>query len=145
MFTKILVPIDGSTFSEMIFPYVRELALNYGAAVHLVRVQGQFGYEPPLGMVLTAIPEPMQVRPADQLEILAEQLRLENITITTEVIEGHVAEGILDCAKRHGADMIAMTTHGRGGINRWLLGSVADKIVHSAPVPVLLVRPDRLT
>ena len=52
------------------------------------------------------------------------------------------ANAILDYADHNGVDLIAMSTHGRSGIGRWLMGSVADKVVHGAKMPVLLVRPD---
>jgi nucleotide-binding universal stress UspA family protein len=142
MFKKILVPVDGSSFSEAVLPHIRALATKYHAAVHLVRVQTPDPYEPPWGVVLTAIPEPLRVQPTDQLERVADQLKIEGIATTTEVVDGHAAEGILDCAKRQSVDLIAMTTHGRSGLSRWWLGSVATKIMHAAPVPVLLIRPE---
>jgi nucleotide-binding universal stress UspA family protein len=140
MFKKILVPVDGSPFSEAVLPHIRTLATRYNATVHLVRVRTPEPYEPPLGVVLTSIPEPLQVAPADRLDMLAEQFKVEGIAATTEVVDGHAAEGILDCAKRESVDLIAMTTHGRSGLSRWWLGSVATKVVHASPVPVLLVR-----
>lgn len=139
MFKKILVPIDGSTFSEAVLPHIRALAMTYNADVHLMRVETP--YEPPWGVVLTSLPEPMQLEPAEQLEILADQLKVEGIKATTEVIRGHAAESILECARHRNVDLIAMTTHGRSGISRWLMGSVASKVVHAATVPVLLIRP----
>ena len=141
MFKKILVPVDGSSFSEAVLPHIRTLAMKYNAAVHLVRVRTPESYEPPLGVVLTSIPEPLQVAPAEQIEMLAEQLMVEGIAATTEVVDGHAADGILACAKRQGVDLIAMTTHGRNGLQRLILGSVANKIAHTSPVPVLLIRP----
>jgi nucleotide-binding universal stress UspA family protein len=143
MFKKILVPIDGSPFSKAVLPHVRMLATTYKAAVHFLRVQSFAPYEPPLGMVLTTMPEPLQVQPADQLDMLAKGLEIEGIATTTEVVDGHIAEGILDCAYRQGADLIAMTTHGRSRLHRLWMGSVATKIVHASPVPVLLVRPEQ--
>ncbi len=98
--------------------------------------------EPPWGMVTTSMPEPLRTNPADQLEALADQFKVMGIVTSTEVVNGDAAEGILACAKRCGVDLIAMTTHGRSGLSRWWLGSVADKIVHASPVPVLLVRPE---
>lgn len=141
MFKKILVPIDGSSFSECVLPHVRLLAMTCDATLHLVRVETPYPYEPPWGVVLTSVPEPMQTEPVEQLEMLADQLNVEGIKTTTELVRGHAAESILESAEREGVDLIAMTTHGRSGLNRWLMGSVANKIVHAATVPVLLVRP----
>lgn len=141
MFKKILVPIDGTTFSETILPYIRSFAMNQQAEVHLVRVQSPGVYEPPWGMVLLSVPESMQVTPADQLEMLAQQLQVEGIQVQTEVADGDAADGILDCARRHDVDLIAMTTHGRTGLDRLVQGSVADKVLHEATMPVLLIHP----
>ena len=74
MFKKILIPVDGSSFSEAVLPHAQMLAKKYDATIHLLRVQSPDPYEPPWGVVLTAIPEPLQVRPADQLELLAQRL-----------------------------------------------------------------------
>ena len=77
-----------------------------------------------------------------QLELLAQRLKIEGVSTSIEVAEGHTAEAILDCAKHSHADLIAMTTHGRSGLGRWWLGSVADKVVRASHIPVLLVRPE---
>ena len=142
MFKKILIPVDGSSFSEAVLPHAQTLAKKYDATVHLLRVQSPDPYEPPWGAAVTAIPEPLQVRPADQLELLAQRLKIEGVSTSIEVAEGHTAEAILDCAKHSHADLIAMTTHGRSGLSRWWLGSVADKVVRASHIPVLLVRPE---
>ena len=63
------------------------------------------------------------------------------LRVQTEVCEGHVAEAILDYADSKHADLIAMSTHGRSGLGRLLMGSVAEKVMHSTKVPVLLVHP----
>ncbi|QLQ08994.1 MAG: universal stress protein [Anaerolineae bacterium] len=58
---------------------------------------------------------------------------------------GSPAEEILECVAEVGADLIVMSTHGRSGINRWVFGSVAGRLLHSAPIPILLIRPARQT
>ncbi|GIV84495.1 MAG: hypothetical protein KatS3mg052_1502 [Candidatus Roseilinea sp.] len=65
------------------------------------------------------------------------------LTVTTAVLEGLVADAILDRAEEVGADLIVMSTHGRSGMERWLLGSVAEKVVRGAKTPVMLIRPQQ--
>jgi nucleotide-binding universal stress UspA family protein len=60
--------------------------------------------------------------------------------VTTSVANGHPAEVIVDEAARHAASLIVMATHGRGGLRRWALGSVADKVLHTTTTPLVLVR-----
>jgi len=74
------------------------------------------------------------------LDGVAAELSAAGIAVQTRIATGSVAEGILDVADEEGADLIAMSTHGRGGLSRFLLGSIASRIVHYAKVPVLLVR-----
>jgi nucleotide-binding universal stress UspA family protein len=64
------------------------------------------------------------------------------LTVATRVTDGYVAEAILDYAEQNKIDLIAMSTHGRSGVRRMLLGSTADRVVHGAKMPVLLVRPE---
>jgi nucleotide-binding universal stress UspA family protein len=75
------------------------------------------------------------------LEQQAADLRRIGLTATTHAVGGHMADTIVDDAIETHTDMIDMSTHGRTGAARWLIGSVADKVVHGAKVPVLLVRP----
>ena len=65
-----------------------------------------------------------------------------SIAVATSVTDGYVAEAILDFAEQNNIDLIAMSTHGRSGMRRMLLGSTADRVVHGAKMPVLLVRPE---
>jgi nucleotide-binding universal stress UspA family protein len=70
------------------------------------------------------------------------ELKRDNIQVTGITKDGPVPETILDVADETHADMIAMSTHGRTGISRWLMGSVADKIIHHAHIPVMLIHPN---
>ena len=69
-------------------------------------------------------------------------LENEHIKATGVTREGPVSETILDVAEETHADMIAMSTHGRTGISRWLMGSVADRVVHYSHIPVMLIHPN---
>ncbi|MBK8834092.1 MAG: universal stress protein [Anaerolineae bacterium] len=91
---------------------------------------------------LTAhVPNPL-VGPAEEyLRATARTLLAGGIRAQTEVLEGNVAHALLTRIESIGADAVVMCTHGRGGLSRALLGSVADRISHHTSVPVLLVRP----
>jgi len=141
MFKKILVPLDGSSFAEEALPHARELAECGGAEIVLARVDEP--YEPPPGIFVpaTAIPEVVRLSAGEYLEQLVSRLRLAGIKVESAVLDGKVADAILKYAGEEGVDLIVMSTHGRTGISRLLMGSVAEQIVHGAHCPVLLMRP----
>lgn len=137
MFARILVPLDGSVLAEAVLPRVTELATLHGAEVVLLRVA--------LAHVLPgADPIVAQVRAVEEAEAylagVEERLQACGITVHGAVRYGHSAEEILDHAQVGGVDLIAMSTHGRSGIRRWMLGSVAERVLRAATVPVLLLR-----
>jgi nucleotide-binding universal stress UspA family protein len=142
MYEKILVALDGSQLSEAILPYSRLLADNLKLAVELIHVidsematptsaAGQARYQE----VMTAENE----KSLDYLKKIAASFP-SGTKIQCSVEPGNPAEVIVDKAAEHRHTLIAMSTHGRSGINRWLIGSVADKVLHGAANPLLLVR-----
>lgn len=141
MFKKILVPLDGSSFSEEALPHARELAACGDAEIILARVDE--AYEPPPGVFVpaTAMPEAVQLSAGEYLEQLASRLHIAGFKVNSAVLDGKVADALLKFAKSEGVDLIVMSTHGRTGLDRLLMGSVAEQIVHGAHCPVLLVRP----
>jgi nucleotide-binding universal stress UspA family protein len=124
MLSTIMVPLDGSPAAESVLPYVQLLAVPSGASVHLITVAAAHG------------------APAASayLDKTAGQLRAGSLTCSARVIAGAEAQAILDEADAIDADLIAMSTHGRSGLMRWVIGSVADKVVHGMSRPLLLVR-----
>jgi len=142
MFTRILVPLDGSALAESVLPTVTQLALDFKAAIVLMRVHVP-SYVPyladtPYSLIEISRREEEECRA--YLEATAVRLRNRGLTVDTIVHEGNPADAILDAVSVAQADLIAMTTHGRSGVGRWLLGSVADRVVHGASVPILLTR-----
>jgi nucleotide-binding universal stress UspA family protein len=131
MYTKILVPLDGSKLAEQVLPYVRLLAKVYGAQVELLRIIDPDA-RPPFWP-----PEPT----IDYLKQTAERC-LPSVT-QIECVEktGKPADVIVDVAKETPACLIAMSTHGLTGVRRWVLGSVASKVVQIAANPLLLIHP----
>lgn len=129
----ILVPLDGSRLSEAIIPMAEALARDYEVGLLLVRAlhpQGSLDAE-----VAT------QKEAEGYLATVAGDLEARGLTdVRWKVWYDHPDRAIVDAARHNGATLIAMTTHGRGGLGRVLLGSVADSVVRRSPVPVLLVR-----
>lgn len=137
MFKKILVPLDGSKLAEGILPRVEWLAKIHGAEVTLLRVAVAHTFP---GM------DPVQhqmtvVREAEEyLAKVEENLKSVGVNARAVVRYGHDAQEIVEHARTREFDLIAMSTHGRTGFTQFVLGSVANKVIHTATVPILLCR-----
>ncbi len=137
MFSKILVPLDGSKLAEKAIPYALELARQNEAEILLVRV-----FLPPVISPAAWTSIDLHKIRADEEKALSEYLdskRVEGVKCTARLVEGEAADGLLDVAEQEGIDLIVMTSHGRTGFNRWLFGSVAERIVRYAPCPVMTI------
>jgi nucleotide-binding universal stress UspA family protein len=138
--------------AEQIILYVRRLAAVLEARLLLLQVVAP-ALEPdldfrPLGRPLQHFDQPLAVarmQATNELNVLAEPLRQEGIAVKTVITTGHVAEMIVDEAAQRQADLIVMATHGYSGLKRWVLSSVADKTLHSATTPLILVPAGALT
>jgi nucleotide-binding universal stress UspA family protein len=137
--TNILVPTDFSACSEHALDYAVELAARMDARVHLLSVIGVPSYGvPELGVGITAAMVDNLI--ADNQRALDQLGREKKLVAETLVRVGDARDVILQTAEELKADLIVMGTHGRRGISRALLGSVAEMIVRTSPVPVLTVR-----
>ncbi len=134
---RILVPLDGSTCSEYVIPKVEELAERKKEGVCLLRVALAHTFP---GVDQTEAQVKVVREAEEYLKGLENRLRAKGFDVDTHVRYGNDAEEILDHAARKDIDLVAMSTHGRRGIKRFLLGSVAEKVLRHAPKPVLLVR-----
>ena len=143
MYKKILVPLDGSPLAEAVLPHAQALAKSEGAEIVLLSVPVipnlEF-FSRGSGLVNMVIDDTEKETKA-YLEKEAAKLTEEGAKVTSIMREGPVTEIILKVAEEVHADMIAMSTHGRSGIQRWLMGSVADRVVHYSHIPVMLVHP----
>ncbi len=143
MYTRILVPLDGSELAERVLPYVRILARGLQARVELLRV---FEPVPPSlahpehGLYLDRIIESIRIQARDYLEAVAASLQREGLVVSCTVHEGSPAPHIVNDGECEAASLIAMSTHGRSGISRWVLGSTTDKVLHATTRPLLVVR-----
>ena len=153
----IVVPLDGSTLTEQVMPYMQTLAPLFDAKVHLLRVLEDIDEElifTGWAEVAAGMPEPLVLHTDhghydwDMRQQHAEgylgteviRLRRASVAAEATVASGLPADTILDFATNEPASLIAMATHGYSGLKRWTIGSVADKVIQAAPCPVFLVR-----
>ncbi len=140
---RILVPLDGSGMAEQVLPVVGPIAHVLEAEMTLFQVAttyvlGSFSsewYQP-----LQSTFEIVEQQAKAYLERMAGRLNEQGIEMSTAVWTGPVAESIVRYADTGQIDLIAMCTHGRTGLARWALGSVADRVLRAAGIPILLVR-----
>lgn len=143
MYRSIMVPLDGSAFGEYALPFALSIARRAGATVELAHVCPPAHADAPIA--IDAPNDPGQARTTAYLKQLATTLSKRwNVAITSVVLEGPAAEMLSKHATISGADLVVMTTHGRGPLTRFWLGSVADRLVRELPAPVLLVRPHEM-
>jgi nucleotide-binding universal stress UspA family protein len=143
-YKHILVPLDSSKLAELALPDALTLAQLNNAEITLLHVIS------PVRLVLTSspgVPVLIDQLADDQrkwaiayLDEVRSRLLSENIIVHTAVETGLAAETIIDYANKYNVDLIVMSTHGRSGLRRWVYGSVADKLLRGAHVPVVLVR-----
>lgn len=145
MFDRVVVTLDGSDLAESALAEATELARVFGAGLHLVRVidlgkleqYGAFG----LGMEYSALDLAVQderIAARDYLERHQQRLAGEGLLVTTELREGLAAREIVGALQP--GDLLVMASHGRTGVRRWFIGSVAEEVVRHATVPVMLLR-----
>lgn len=133
MYRKFLVPLDGSELAEMALPYAEELAVAFNSEIDLLFVcdashcQRRHEHEVYVGDIAKGLKSRIEEKGARTI-------------VKTQVVGGHPAAEILDYAANNDTRMVVMATHGRSGIMSWALGSVANKVLHGATIPVLLVR-----
>lgn len=137
---RVLVPLDGSQTGEQALPLARYVAERVGAGLDLVRVVSipTMSIEPAGGYSVDLV-EAMQESARIYLERMANELET-SASVRTFAIMGSVADDLLQYMQENAIDLVVMTSHGRGGVVRWLLGSIADRMLHG-PAPVLIVRP----
>ncbi len=146
-YKKIVVPIDGSGWSERAVPHAVDLARISQGEIILLHV-----FKPPLHEyqdTLALAGEDEQIARIredikQRLKSLRSQLRGQGIDCRVQVIEAvGIASQICDYVKEEDADLVVMSTHGRSGISRFVFGSVAHKVMQEVDIPVLLIRPDK--
>ncbi len=155
MFERILVCLDGSELAEQILPYAREEAVKLGSTLILLHVV----HEPvATGLNLPGLPGlPVEtgglvkhlgshsIEADKYLKSMADKMSDSGIAVEYVVLTGHAGEVILDYAVKNNIGLVAVASHGRGGLGRAIFGSVAEYILRNSRVPVLLIRPTGLS
>jgi len=147
-FSNILVPLDGSEYAEQAVSVGASLARRSAGTVRLVSVEQPLpALALPSEALLAAGEVELEIRAqtTGYLDSVAKGVeRVQGGTVETAVLDGPVAPALQAHAAEHGIDLVVMTTRGRGGMSRWLMGSVADQLLRRITVPVLLLHPREL-
>ncbi|HUF26850.1 MAG TPA: universal stress protein [Gemmatimonadaceae bacterium] len=145
MTTHILVPLDGSPFGEQAIPAALGLALRDRAAIELVLVQENVEWPASIQPLLARYPDARAealLAGETYLDMVASRIREQGVAeVVQTLLDGPVVETLAGHIDDRRPDLVVMTTHGRGGMSRAWLGSVADALVRRVAVPVMLVRP----
>ena len=148
MYDRILVPLDGSKLAERILPYATLLSRTFGTRIELLRA-----VSPPSmvsdGSYAEIANLPHRMAPSDLVEYASkytkgveDNLTSSGMAATSTTELGNPADVIAEHAAKEPNTLVAMSTHGRTGMARWVMGSVTDKVVHQIDQPMLVVRPD---
>ena len=140
---RILVPVDFSDASRAAVRHANALAQTYGAEIDLLHVVEQVVYPSAYGVEPAYFPTQEVLARVERTlgEMAREGLDPEHVSVSAVV--GYAPMSILDHADEHDIDLIVIATHGRSGLDRMLLGSVAERVLRRAPTPVFIVKPDR--
>jgi nucleotide-binding universal stress UspA family protein len=138
MYDRILVPVDGSDAAADAVDHAAALSAVHGAELHLVHVIEPQAAVESAGVDVVGVLEEAGQEALSDAEATATTAGVE--TITTELRRGQAHREIVDYAETADVDLIVMGTHGRSGLGRLLLGSVAENVVRLSPVPVLTTR-----
>ena len=149
MYKKIMVPLDGSKLAESVFPHLETVTKGCKARPEVIVVQAVEPISVPVGQELSQLSSIEDVKKfethlktdADRyLAGVVGRLEASGVKARAEVVYGKAAGALIEFAAKNSVDLIVMATHGRTGISRWMMGSVADRLIRSAGVPVLMVR-----
>ncbi len=146
MYKKIMVPLDGSELAECVLPHVEAFI----EGCHVTNVVFVFVVQPAAGSYggdYVVSPEMLKERESasksaakDYLNQVINRLKHVGVELQSDVLVGRVADSLADFTEKNDFDLILIATHGRSGVKRWVRGSVADKVLRSSNIPVLMVR-----
>ncbi len=142
MYDRILVPTDGSKQGERAVSHAFDVAIHHGASARVIYVVNAANYGGlPMETAWDGISDALREEGQAAVDRAAE-LAPDGLEVETDVLEGSPSRVIVAEAQPENCDIVVMGTHGRGGIDRLLLGSVTERVVRRAGVPVLTVRVD---
>ncbi|NKE37400.1 universal stress protein [Natronococcus sp. JC468] len=138
MFDRILVPVDGSDPATAALEHALEIAADHNATVTLLYVADT--NEPSQTRVGTDVVDVLEREGDEIVSSARERAAARDVPATTDVVQGAPHDAIVDYAERKDIDLVAMGTHGRDGLERQVVGSVAERVLNAASMPVLTVR-----
>jgi nucleotide-binding universal stress UspA family protein len=141
MYQRVLLPLDGSEMAEQALPHAVAQAESFGAELILLRILEPFPYVRGMSPVqLADIREHSDEWAREYLGHLTAGLQGRDLEVKTAIVEGSPGLVITQYAEANQVDLIVICSRGRSGLSRWLMGSVADRVMRGAGVPVLLVK-----
>ncbi|MFC1910161.1 universal stress protein [Chloroflexota bacterium] len=147
MYKKILVPLDGSEISACSLDHVKDLAMSCRVpevvlmiVVEPMSSQAVAAYAQ-AGVDIAGVEKKSDVDAREYLEKLANEFDVPGVKTYAAVVRGNPAEQIMEYADKNNVDLVIMSTRGRSGLSRWVMGSVTDKVVGHSTVPVLTISP----
>ncbi|MBI2846516.1 MAG: universal stress protein [Chloroflexi bacterium] len=156
MYRKILVPLDGSELAASVLPYAVAIAARFNSELVLLRVvstsprdlgiaavgAGDLGMAPQIHARSVEQVLDEEMKQAKQYLLgVREKLGEYSLHMPAEIRQGEPAREILECARERSVDLIAIATHGRSGLGKLVFGSVADRVLREAGIPILLIKP----
>ncbi len=147
MYQRVMVPLDGSELAECVIPHVEAIAKGCQVK-EVLFVRAVQKIDQPRDAYSFVIPEgdrkrfekEAQTSAENYMKQLVERPVFKGVNKRWEVIVGPIADSLVDYAKNHEVDLIIIASHGRSGISRWVLGSIAERLLRSSSAPVLIVR-----
>lgn len=137
---NILAPVDFSEGSEMAVRHARELALTYGAQITLLHAVEEVMYPSAYGMEMADVPGPEVIDRVEQSLATMAKERIGYEHVVVDSVVGYAPSVILDYQEEHDVDLTVISTHGRSGLERLLLGSVTERVVRRSSSPVFVVK-----
>jgi nucleotide-binding universal stress UspA family protein len=140
VYKRILLSLDGSALAEEALPHAVAQAEHFQAELIFLRVLKPLGEQFNISLAAAKYAEEVTRELArEYLERVATGVRARGVSVRVITVEGNPHEGIVSCAEAEQVDLIVLCTRGHSGLSRWLIGSVADRVVRGAGLPVLLV------
>lgn len=141
LYKKILIATDGSEFTKNAVDYGIDLAKNTGAKLYAIYVVDTAAFASiPMDAAWESMYEILKQEGDEATRYVANRAEAEGLEVERLTVEGHPAEEIIKYAEKNSANLIVMGTLGKSGLDRFLLGSVAEKVVRNSKIPVLVVR-----
>jgi len=141
LFNKILIATDGSEYTKNSVDYGIDLAKSTGAKLHAIYVVDTAAFASiPMDAAWESMYELLRQEGDEATKYVADKAQAEGLEVERNTIEGHPADEIIKYAEKNSISAIVMGTLGKSGLDRFLLGSVAEKVVRNSKIPVLVVR-----